>query len=50
MERAAFEDFLKNASPYLARIHAILKHTKMKIPILKTSSGEKLRRQVEDVS
>ena len=44
------EDLFKKFAAYLARIHAILKHTKINIPLLNTPSGQKLRKKIEEVS
>ncbi|XP_035826698.1 uncharacterized protein LOC101848126 [Aplysia californica] len=47
-EGAALDEFLKDSSPYLARIHAILKHTKINLGILNTPQGERMRRKMEE--
>lgn len=49
MEMAAEEEFMKSVSPYTARMLAILKHSKLNLPILTGPEGEQLCRQIEEV-
>ncbi|CAL1544120.1 unnamed protein product [Lymnaea stagnalis] len=45
---AELEDYLKSIAPYVARILAVLKYSKINIPILTTPQGENLRRKLEE--
>ena len=42
-------EFLNTVAPYAARIMAILRHSSLNMPILKTEEGEKIRKKLEEV-
>lgn len=49
LEGAELEDYLKRIAPYVARVLAILKHSKINMPILTTPEGERFSRKLQDV-
>lgn len=49
MDTASLEEFLKSVSPYLARVLAILKYSRIDLPILTSPEGDQLCRKLEEV-
>ncbi|XP_059152537.1 uncharacterized protein LOC131938499 [Physella acuta] len=49
LEGAELDDYLKRIAPYVARVLALLKHSKINMPILTTPEGERLSRKLQDL-